>query len=168
MNFFKRLFGSSKEEESSQEFTKYVSENYQKTQDSEIENEEDNSSSKNEESFENEDGYYVYKRCVKLATAYYTLKGYEVDEVDKDYTSYPQIQLYKDGEKNTFVYIEFTWKNQTFEDLFDQKYIEVCKKEDLDLNNRTWLMKFSFVDDQEELFYEDKHYEYTIEERIVT
>ena len=70
--------------------------------------------------------------------------------------------------KNTFIYIEFTWKNQTFEDLFDQKDIEDFKKEDLDLDNRTWLMKFSFVDDQEELFYEDKHYEYSIEERIVT
>ena len=104
MNFFKRLFGSSKVKESSQEFTKYVSENYQKTQSSEIDNEGDNLSAESEESFENEDGYYVYKRCVKLATAYYTLKGYEVDEVDEDYTTYPQIQLFKNGEKK-YIYI---------------------------------------------------------------
>ena len=167
MSFFKRLFNTKENTDSTLEFTKFTSNNF-KSADLKSEDNPDDSYDDNKKiDYTAKEGYLVYKRCVGLATYYFYEKGFGVIEIDEDYTNYPQLKLKKPGQKDIFIYIEYTWAKQTFEELFNKESIEEQRKMDIDMNSDTMLLKYNFEDDGEETFYEEKHYKYTLEERLL-
>lgn len=165
MNFFRRLFAKAKDDQS-MGFIKYTSDGF-----SEVNGEDYKSQSDVMGDYKADyteiDGFLVYKRCVALATHYFYEKGFGVTEVDQDYTNFPQLRLRKEGQNDILVYIEFTWENKSFDDVFDKETITKERKEDIEMNCDTLLLKFNFVDDADATFYEDKHYPYTLEELYV-